>query len=161
LKRQLLGSRATTAYQASSGSSSATQQTVDASTGMSAIAPAQQTNATGLSAGQGGVPSANKGAGSPSNALGAVPSGADHVVNIAFSVGYFEVCVSTGNHAVDHHEIDISRITSDSELFELIWDKYNLSRGMGLRRVFLRPRDVNFVMVSRLSHLSLIDRASG
>jgi hypothetical protein len=75
-------------------------------------------------------------------------------VNIAVSVGYFEVCVSKGNHAIDHHEIDISRITSDSELFELIWDKYNISRGSGLRRVFLRPRDVNFVMVSKAGRLT-------
>lgn len=74
--------------------------------------------------------------------------GSDRVINITFPPGYFEVCVSTGNHAIDHHEIDISRITSDSELFELIWDKYNSSRGIGLRRLFLRPRDVNFVMVS-------------
>jgi hypothetical protein len=77
-------------------------------------------------------------------------------VDIAVSVGYFEVCVSKGNHAIDHHEIDISRITSDSELFELIWDKYNVSRGRGLRRVFLRPRDVNFVMVRKSTNLQLI-----
>ncbi|CAN9173620.1 unnamed protein product [Alternaria alternata] len=61
---------------------------------------------------------------------------------------YFEVCVSTGNHAIDHHEVDISRISSDNELFEMIWDKYNISRGIGLRRLFLRPSDVNFVMFS-------------
>ncbi|KAJ8116403.1 hypothetical protein OPT61_g2161 [Boeremia exigua] len=59
---------------------------------------------------------------------------------------FFEVCVSVGNHAIDHHEIDISRVDSDSELFELVWDRYNISRGRGLRRLFLRPSDVNFVM---------------
>jgi hypothetical protein len=81
------------------------------------------------------------------NTSNASPHTSDHVVDITFPPGYFEVCVSTGNFAIDHHEIDISRVTSDSELFELVWDKYNLSRG-GLRRLFLRPRDINFVMVS-------------
>jgi hypothetical protein len=71
------------------------------------------------------------------------------VVDIVFRPKYFEICVSKGNYAIDHHEIDISRMTSDSELFELIWDKYNLSRGSGLRRLFLRPSDVNFVLVSK------------
>jgi hypothetical protein len=75
-------------------------------------------------------------------------SEAAHVVDIAFSPRFFEVCINVGNHAIDHHEIDISRTTSDNELFELIWDKYNSSRGIGLRRLFLRPRSVHFVMVS-------------
>jgi hypothetical protein len=69
------------------------------------------------------------------------------VVNIISPLKYFEVCVSIGNHAIDHHEVDISRISSDSELFEMIWDKYNISRGISLRRFFLRPSDVDFVMV--------------
>jgi hypothetical protein len=60
---------------------------------------------------------------------------------------YFEVCVNTGNHKIDHFELDISNIRSDSELFEKIWDKYNASRGFGIRRFFLRPKDVHFVMV--------------
>jgi hypothetical protein len=80
--------------------------------------------------------------------VGAVPSGLDYVVKFVFSPGYFEVWVSKGNYAIDHHEIDISRMASDSELFELIWDRYNLSRGAGFQRLFLRPSDVNFVIVS-------------
>jgi hypothetical protein len=83
----------------------------------------------------------------PTKALNPSLSEATHIVNI-FPPRYFEVCINIGNYAIDHHEIDISRITSDSELFELIWDKYNSSRGIGLRRLFLRPRSVHFVMVS-------------
>ena len=75
-------------------------------------------------------------------------SSATHIVNVSFSPRYFEVCVNIGNYAIDHHEIGISRVTSDSELFELVWDKYNSSRGIGLRRLFLRPRSIDFVMVS-------------
>ncbi|KAF2011334.1 hypothetical protein BU24DRAFT_354887 [Aaosphaeria arxii CBS 175.79] len=75
-------------------------------------------------------------------------SGASYIVDIAFPPRYFEVCVNIGNYAIDHHEIDISRVNSDSELFELIWDKYKVSRGIRLRRLFLRPRDVHFVMFS-------------
>lgn len=58
--------------------------------------------------------------------------------------------MNIGNYAIDHHEIDISNVESDSELFSRIWDRYNSSRGYGLRRIFLRPRNVDFVMVSAL-----------
>ena len=60
---------------------------------------------------------------------------------------YFEVCINAGNHAVDHYELDISESTSDGALFVKIWEKYRMSRGFGLKRLFLRPRDVHFVMV--------------
>ena len=60
---------------------------------------------------------------------------------------YFEVCTNVGNYAVGHFEIDISEACTDGELFEKIWDTYNQSRGFGIRRLFLRPRDVHFVMV--------------
>jgi hypothetical protein len=75
------------------------------------------------------------------------PFGGAHIANTAFSPRYFEVCIDIGNSAIDHHEIDISRVTSDSELFELIWDMYNSSRSR-LRRLFFETRDVHFVMVS-------------
>ena len=84
----------------------------------------------------------------PTNVSDPSISEASHIVNIAFSPKYFEVCINIGNYAIDHHEIDISRVISDGELFELIWNKYNSSRGIGLRRLFLRPRNVDFVMVS-------------
>lgn len=74
-------------------------------------------------------------------------SGATHVVEINFAPKYFEVCTNVGNYTVDHQELDISRVVSDNELFEMILDKYNSSRGLGLRRIFLRPKDVHFVMV--------------
>jgi len=95
-----------------------------------------------------GVQSASSSSQKPTNVSNPSLSGATHIVNIAFSPKYFEVCVNIGNYAIDHHEIDISRVNSDSELFELIWDKYNSSRSIGLRRLFLRPRNVHFVMVS-------------
>jgi hypothetical protein len=60
---------------------------------------------------------------------------------------YFEVCTNIGNYAVGHFELDISQAATDGELFEKIWDTYNQSRGFGIRRFFLRPRDVHFVMV--------------
>lgn len=69
-------------------------------------------------------------------------------INIDNSIPkYFEVCINAGNHALDHYELDISESTSDGALFVKIWEKYRMSRGFGLRRVFLRPRDVHFVMV--------------
>jgi hypothetical protein len=59
---------------------------------------------------------------------------------------YFEVCTNIGNYAVGHFELDISEAATDGELFEKIWNIYNQSRGFGIRRLFLRPRDVHFVM---------------
>lgn len=46
--------------------------------------------------------------------------GIPHTVNISFSPKYFEICINISNYAIDHHEIDFSRVTSDNELFELI-----------------------------------------
>ncbi|EHK97569.1 hypothetical protein M7I_6657 [Glarea lozoyensis 74030] len=71
-----------------------------------------------------------------------------HIVHVTTSPKFFEVCINIGNFAIEHHEVDISHVSSDSELFALIWDKYNSSRGIGLRRLFLRPRNVDFVMFS-------------
>ena len=73
---------------------------------------------------------------------------AAHVINIDNPVPkYFEVCINAGAHAVGHYELDISESTSDGALFVKIWEKYKMSKGFGLRRFFLRPRDVHFVMV--------------
>jgi hypothetical protein len=102
------------------------------------------------SSGPGGVQSAGLSSSKLTNVLGSSLSGASHIVNIASSHRYFEVCINIGNYAIDHYEINISHVTSDSELFELIWAKYNSSRGIGLRRLFLRPWNVHFVMVSGL-----------
>jgi hypothetical protein len=102
----------------------------------------------GPSSGPGGVVSAGSSSQNTTNVSNHSLSTATHIVNISFLPKYFEVCINLGNYAIDHYEIDISRVTSDSELFELIWDKYNLSRGIGLRRLFLRPRSIHFVMVS-------------
>ncbi|PSN74055.1 hypothetical protein BS50DRAFT_481151, partial [Corynespora cassiicola Philippines] len=88
------------------------------------------------------------------NISNAHSSGASNIVNITTPLRYFEICVNVGNFAIDHHELDISQISSDSELFELIWDKYNSSRGKGLRRLFLRPRNVDFVMFSISRHIT-------
>lgn len=71
-----------------------------------------------------------------------------HTVEITFTPKYFEVCINIGNYAIDNQEIDVSRVTSDNELFELIWNRCNSSRGGGLCRIFPRPRDVHFVMFS-------------
>ncbi len=61
---------------------------------------------------------------------------------------YLEICTNVGNHAVSHFELDISQAATDSELFEKLWNAYDQSRGFGIRRLFLRPCDVHFVMVS-------------
>ncbi|ETS79269.1 hypothetical protein PFICI_09122 [Pestalotiopsis fici W106-1] len=61
---------------------------------------------------------------------------------------YFEVCTDIGNSAVGHFEIDITQTATDGELFEKIWDIYNRNRGVGLRRLFLRPCNVHFVLFS-------------
>ncbi|KAK9771607.1 hypothetical protein SCAR479_11678 [Seiridium cardinale] len=60
----------------------------------------------------------------------------------------FEVRVSIDHQAIDHHGLDISKVDSDGKLFELIWDRYNTSRGRGVRRLVLWPRNVHFVMFS-------------
>jgi hypothetical protein len=108
----------------------------------------QPVHSTGPSSGLGDVQSAGSSSQTFTSVSDSSLSKAAHIINIAISPKYFEVCINIGNYAIDHHEVDITGVTSDSELFELIWDKYNSSRGIGLRRVFLRPRDVQFVMVS-------------
>lgn len=50
--------------------------------------------------------------------------------------------------AIEHHEIDISNVKSDAELFQKIWDSYVVSRGNGFRSLLLQPSDVQFVKVS-------------
>lgn len=122
---------------------STTQATGVSGSGATGSAPSTQTSSAGPPSGFANTPHA----GNAQNIVSSTASGSDYVVEITSPFKYFEVCVSTGNHAIDHHEVDISRINSDNELFEMIWDKYNISRGIGLRRLFLRPSDVNFVMV--------------
>jgi hypothetical protein len=96
----------------------------------------------------GGRPGPNSELNAPSNAFG-TPLVSLTEVNVDNCVPtYFEVCTNIGNYAVNHFELDISQAATDSELFEKIWDIYNRSRGFGIRRLFLRPRDVHFVMVS-------------
>ena len=115
--------------------------------GSGAIDPGP-TDSTGPSSGAVGVQSAGLSSEKSIDVSASSQTGPIHIVNIGFSPKYFEVCINIGNYAIRHHEINISHVTSDSELFELIWDKYNESRGIGLRRLFLRPRNVHFVMVS-------------
>ncbi|RYO66448.1 hypothetical protein AA0116_g2074 [Alternaria tenuissima] len=123
---------------------STTQATGVSGSGAAGSAPSTQKSSAGPPSGLANTPRA----GNAQNIVSSTASGSDYVVEITSPFKYFEVCVSTGNHAIDHHEVDISRIRSDNELFEMIWDKYNISRGIGLRRLFLRPSDVNFVMFS-------------
>jgi hypothetical protein len=63
-----------------------------------------------------------------------------------FDNRFFEVCVNVGNHAVRLKEINLDFVASDRDLFENIWDSYSKERGI-LRRIFLKPCDVHFVMV--------------
>jgi len=65
--------------------------------------------------------------------------------------GFFEVCINTRNSAVRLAEIPLEFVTSDRDLFKKIWDRYRKSWGCGVRQVFLKPRDVHFVMVIFLS----------
>jgi hypothetical protein len=83
----------------------------------------------------------------PSNAIGTHLVSLTEVTVDKRVPTYFEVCTNTGNYAVGHFELDISEAATDGELFEKIWDTYNQTRGFGIRRLFLRPRDVHFVMV--------------
>jgi hypothetical protein len=83
-------------------------------------------------------------------------SNARYIVEIDLSPKYFEDCVNIGNYAISHHDIDISHVTSDGELFEMIWERYNSSRGVGLRRLFLQPKNVHFVMVSVLHAIQMV-----
>ncbi|OCK74193.1 hypothetical protein K432DRAFT_398289 [Lepidopterella palustris CBS 459.81] len=84
----------------------------------------------------------------PSNEIGTHLVSLTEVTVDKHESTYFEVCTNIGNYAVGHFEIDISEVCTDGELFEKIWDTYNQSRGFGIRRLFLRPRDVHFVMFS-------------
>jgi hypothetical protein len=78
-----------------------------------------------------------------SNAPGTASS---HTITIN-SQEFFEVCVDSNMDAIEHHEIDISNVKSDAELFQKIWDSYFLSRGNGIRGLLLQPSDVQFVKV--------------
>jgi hypothetical protein len=69
---------------------------------------------------------------------------------------FFEVCVNRGNHAVRLKEIDLDFVMSDRDLFEQIWDRYNRNRGNGIRRIFLKPHDVHFVMVGSACPLTSV-----
>lgn len=70
-----------------------------------------------------------------------------HTINVKVLPKFFEVCINIGNHEIDHQELDISEVTTDAELFSMIWNQYNASRGIGFRRLFLKPRNVHFVLV--------------
>jgi hypothetical protein len=60
---------------------------------------------------------------------------------------YFEVCINAGNYAVTLNEISLDYVKSDADLFGQILDRYRKTRGYGIRKIFLKPRDVHFVMV--------------
>lgn len=64
-------------------------------------------------------------------------------------LGYFELCVSTGEYTVRHSEIDIRGVKSDGRLFERVWDTYHKVRGFGMKRIFIKPSDVHFVYVGK------------
>lgn len=70
-----------------------------------------------------------------------------HTINVKILPKFFEVCINIGNHEIRHQELDITDVTTDAELFSMIWQKYNASRGIGFRRLFLKPRNVHFVLV--------------
>jgi hypothetical protein len=42
-------------------------------------------------------------------------------------------------------------VASDGDLFQQIWDRHHHARGAGIRKIFLKPRDVHFVMVRFLT----------
>jgi hypothetical protein len=65
---------------------------------------------------------------------------------------YFQLCVNTGEHTISLAEIDLTKVQSDSQLFQKIWRKYCDIRGHGIRRCFLKPTDVHFVHVSLQPH---------
>lgn len=66
---------------------------------------------------------------------------------------YFEVCVNTGGHAIGHIELDITKISTDSDLFKMVWNEYNLIRGYNIKRFVLKPCGIHFVMVRRIRQL--------
>ncbi|KAH7082073.1 hypothetical protein FB567DRAFT_581517 [Paraphoma chrysanthemicola] len=148
LRRELLGGKRLSNQQAPLDNVSRSRPNANQSTdgsGTNDTAPQQSTEPT---SGLAGMQSAGLRTQSPTSGAADANSTAAHIINVTFSPRFFEVCVNIGNYAIDHHEIDISKISSDGELFELIWDKYKCSRSFGLRRLFLRPRDVHFVMFS-------------
>ncbi len=97
-----------------------------------------------------GSPIANPSAPDPTQIVSSTITEAVHAVdfNYEYLAKFLEVCLDRPNYDIKHHEIEISKVGSDRELFEKIWDMYNSSRGIGLQRFFLRPRDVHFVVVN-------------
>ena len=60
---------------------------------------------------------------------------------------FLEVCVNTGRNTIKLAEIDTSTVTDDGELFRQINKEYYKLRGTGLKRMFMRPVGVHYVLV--------------
>jgi hypothetical protein len=63
---------------------------------------------------------------------------------------YFGICVNVGEHIVSLGEVNVSTVTTDSEFFRKVWEKYEALRGFrarGLRRFLIKPTGVEFVHV--------------
>lgn len=61
---------------------------------------------------------------------------------------FFELCVNVGQLEIRLGEIDVTNICTDAELFAEIDKRYKEIRGHRMRRLFLRPVNINFVQVS-------------
>ncbi|CAN9426566.1 unnamed protein product [Alternaria alternata] len=61
---------------------------------------------------------------------------------------YFELCVNTGIHNVNLGEINLEDVSTDAKLFNRIYQEYKRIRGHRIRRIFVRPADIHFVLFS-------------
>jgi hypothetical protein len=68
---------------------------------------------------------------------------------------FFELCVNTGFPNIKLSEIEITDVTSDAELFRRIYQEYRKIRAHRMRRIFIKPTNIHFVLVSKSALLIL------
>ncbi|KAI0151779.1 hypothetical protein GGR57DRAFT_172790 [Xylariaceae sp. FL1272] len=58
---------------------------------------------------------------------------------------FLELCVNIDSYEIRLGEIPLSSIHTDRGLFDEIWKRYCDIRGFGVRRLFVKPSDINFI----------------
>lgn len=64
---------------------------------------------------------------------------------------FLELCVNVDSFEIRLGEISLSSINTDQSLFDAIWKRYRETRGWGIRQLFVKPSDINFVQVRSAS----------
>jgi hypothetical protein len=93
------------------------------------------------------------GVGSNASSSTHIGTGGSSVVTAPLVAGekaFFELCVNTGLYNVNLGEINLKDVSTDAELFSRIYQEYKGIRGHRIRRTFVRPANIHFVLVSTL-----------